>query len=306
MGPDTTYGPRRSLTKNQLRSALAVELVDLLENITADGKIDAREARMLHEWLDDRDVAELPSIGYLRTILDHVLQDNQITQAECLEIYKAVEKVLPAEARREAKNRRQAVETIARLQKQKDKANAVMTRRRSTPVKTANFMVAGVSHDGRAGVIQKFVAAGDQAFLVREPGNRYDANAIGILIQGGYKIGYVPKEIAADLAPLLDQSMPQKAVITKLLEARRYYIPVVDVQLFAVDTTVEDVLTPDKLPKETLPPFSTSDRSIHERPLVRDPLPSEPSASGCGAGCMHGCAVLSGIVILLMLASVAC
>lgn len=78
---------------------------------------------------------------------------------------------------------------------------------------TYEFKVAGVTFDNRQGYIQ-YLRKHPEAFLVynREPGNRYDKNAITI---GGYvpgeptgkyvPIGYVPKEIAKEIAPLIDK-----------------------------------------------------------------------------------------------------
>jgi len=40
---------------------------------------------------------------------------------------------------------------------------------------------------------------------VREPDNPYDPNAIKVALAGIVFLGYVPKEIAKELAPLMDQ-----------------------------------------------------------------------------------------------------
>ena len=40
--------------------------------------------------------------------------------------------------------------------------------------------------------------------LIREPDNPYDPNAIQVSLFGIWFMGYVPKEIAKDLAPLMD------------------------------------------------------------------------------------------------------
>jgi hypothetical protein len=41
--------------------------------------------------------------------------------------------------------------------------------------------------------------------LVREPDNPHDPNAIRVALAGIVFLGYVPKEIAKELAPLMDQ-----------------------------------------------------------------------------------------------------
>jgi hypothetical protein len=45
---------------------------------------------------------------------------------------------------------------------------------------------------------------GEYVGLVREPGNPYDANAIAVYNTQGQRIGYVPREQSAILAPYVD------------------------------------------------------------------------------------------------------
>lgn len=46
---------------------------------------------------------------------------------------------------------------------------------------------------------------GDHAFLERDPDNQYDDNAVRVLTEGDRDfIGFVPREMAATIAPLLD------------------------------------------------------------------------------------------------------
>ena len=40
--------------------------------------------------------------------------------------------------------------------------------------------------------------------LVREPDNQHDPNAIRVALFGEFFMGYIPKEIAVQLAPLMD------------------------------------------------------------------------------------------------------
>ena len=41
--------------------------------------------------------------------------------------------------------------------------------------------------------------------LVREPGNPYDPNAIKVSLFGHFDLGYIPRQLALHLAPLLDE-----------------------------------------------------------------------------------------------------
>jgi len=52
--------------------------------------------------------------------------------------------------------------------------------------------------------------------LVREPDNPHDPNAIRVALFGEIFMGYVPKEIAKDLAPLMDDGRSFMAFFVKL------------------------------------------------------------------------------------------
>ncbi len=61
------------------------------------------------------------------------------------------------------------------------------------------------------------VAPGARLELRRDPDNEHDANAIQVL--AGDQLGWVPRELAAELAPQLDAGRPWSAVV--LREHRR-------------------------------------------------------------------------------------
>ena len=54
--------------------------------------------------------------------------------------------------------------------------------------------------------------------LVREPENPYDPNAIKVTAAGVAFLGYLPREIAAELAPLMDEGMQFNAFFVSLNE----------------------------------------------------------------------------------------
>jgi hypothetical protein len=58
---------------------------------------------------------------------------------------------------------------------------------------------------------------GESVWLKREPGNRYDRNAIAVVRQSGRCIGYLNRYLAARLAPTMDAyGLPVLAVVTLL------------------------------------------------------------------------------------------
>jgi hypothetical protein len=58
------------------------------------------------------------------------------------------------------------------------------------------------------------LAPGAALELRREPGNPHDANAIAVHA-GGVHVGFVPRELAAEVAPELDAGRPWSAVVLR-------------------------------------------------------------------------------------------
>jgi hypothetical protein len=58
------------------------------------------------------------------------------------------------------------------------------------------------------------LAPGRPLELRRDPGNEHDPNAIGVYA-GGAHAGFVPREIAAEIAPSLDAGEPWSAVVLR-------------------------------------------------------------------------------------------
>lgn len=73
----------------------------------------------------------------------------------------------------------------------------------------------GVSFDDRQNHIGK-LTVGTQLALLREPNNPADGNAIACLTEAGDKIGYLSREIAAQLAPLMDLDAEYHAEVSKI------------------------------------------------------------------------------------------
>ncbi|HTE59334.1 MAG TPA: HIRAN domain-containing protein, partial [Solirubrobacteraceae bacterium] len=80
---------------------------------------------------------------------------------------------------------------------------------------TRGLRVAGVAgaarHHGEA-LASDAAAPGRPLVLRRDPANEHDANAIAVDTADGAQLGWVPRELAADLAPGLDAGTPWSAV----------------------------------------------------------------------------------------------
>lgn len=73
--------------------------------------------------------------------------------------------------------------------------------------KVLHTKVAGVTYEGRQTMIA-LLTGREPCRLVPEPTNPYDPNAIAVMVATVpgvvWHIGYIPKEIAAQIAPFLD------------------------------------------------------------------------------------------------------
>jgi hypothetical protein len=66
--------------------------------------------------------------------------------------------------------------------------------------------LSGVSFGNAQSNIKTFGSPDIRWFaLVREPGNPHDTNAIRVALFGEFFMGYVPKDVAAQLASLMDE-----------------------------------------------------------------------------------------------------
>mgnify|MGYP001082272725 CR=1 FL=1 len=64
--------------------------------------------------------------------------------------------------------------------------------------------VVGVSYEGRQNVVAQ-LTKGETIFLVRDPDNIYDTNAIKVMRGTGEYFGFVNRDLAVSIAPILDQ-----------------------------------------------------------------------------------------------------
>jgi anti-sigma factor RsiW len=284
--------PRLALRRGD-DAGVAAELLTILLTITADGRIADEEAEQLSRWLAENKAAtNLAGFHYLTGILTHALSDGILTSDERREIYKAIEKVLPADARREAKERRGAAEVSERLQARAEKEAHRQRRKANSPVKSLNFLVAGVGYEGRKRVVEEYANIGDAVYLVRDPQNKYDRNAIELRLANNQQVGYVPAEIAAQSASLMDAGFLQRAYITKFYAGKRHTIPVVQAYLYRPEATVKDALSPEAL------------RGILESRQTGGVLRTEETersaaSSRLGCGCLTA-AFFIGVTIVLL------
>jgi hypothetical protein len=243
---------RVSLTKAQVQAGIGAELLALCQTVTEDGSLSKEEIVEIRNWLLANRSSDLPAIDFLVATLERIVADGKVTKEERRELYQAIEKVLPPEARKDAVANRKVVEAIekARIREEKEAARQQEReeRDRRRPVFSANFMVAGVYYEGRPQVIRRYVTGGERVFLARNTQNKFSRNAVEIRLENGMQIGFLPEEYAVEAAPLLDQQCPHMAHTTKVLTAGRVPIPVVQAYVFQPDSGLAGLAGPSDVP----------------------------------------------------------
>ncbi|MEO8049516.1 MAG: HIRAN domain-containing protein [Acidobacteriota bacterium] len=198
-------------------------------------------------------------------------------------MHKAIERILPPDLRKQSKAVRTASELVtkerergaATEQKQREREE----RERSGQQYNLNCMVMGVAYEDRGALIEKCLTISQAVFLVRETGNPFDHNAVLIRIPQGH-IGYIPREYAEEIAQLLDKGYRQIAYCTKILQGKRFPIPVVQTYLYRPDSTM-GIETPAPYPYR-----------------ATENKPSQPARTS-GSSCL-GCALAAVVVVALM------
>ena len=107
-------------------------------------------------------------------------------------------------------------------------------------------MAAGLRVSGVAGARfnEDVLASGDVApgrplKLRRDAANEHDANAIAVHVPGGAQLGWVPRELAAELAQELDGGRPLAAVVLREQRASPRDPRTGVTMLLAPDTDIE-------------------------------------------------------------------
>ena len=72
--------------------------------------------------------------------------------------------------------------------------------------------VAGAARHHAEALASDAAAPGRPLVLRRDPANAHDANAIAVDTADGAQLGWIPRELAAELAPELDAGTPRSAV----------------------------------------------------------------------------------------------
>jgi hypothetical protein len=221
----STRAPRRvTLTKIERATPAGIELIALLTELSDDGVVTRDELARLRAWLEvDRGV-DFAACPFLYEVIDTITGDGEITEDELDTLASAIERVLPPEIRKHAaekrKQQRVARRDALKAARQAERAATLEARERVRPIHRGDFIVAGAGRSAERRTACEGLQVGERVVLEREPDNHHDANAILILDTAGDELGYVPREDAAVMAPLLDAGGWVEATVKKVIEAR--------------------------------------------------------------------------------------
>lgn len=102
---------------------------------------------------------------------------------------------------------------------EKNKLNAKSARE----VATMDFFtkIVGVTYDNRQQLIASLkrngrLSEGTDLYLIREPQNQYDRNAIAVKTYGGDQLGYLAKDVAKQLAYEMDSGIRYSAIVSAI------------------------------------------------------------------------------------------
>jgi len=242
-----TYLTRQfALTRPQLATELGAELLSLCQSVTADGRLAPEEIAGLRQWLGDAEAAELQAARFLRGVIERVLADGRITADEYKEVYRAVEAVLPFEARQQAHAAREQAESSDLSARVQASATPVPVARAaqaaSTPSLDVTFMVAGVRQDGRPALIDERASAGLAVTLELTTAGSDGDEAIAVKLPDGTQIGFAPAAESRQIIPLLRKGARCNAHIVRIRSSGRSPIPVVQVRFFPAEVPAIDPL----------------------------------------------------------------
>ena len=158
----------------------------MLQSLTEDGDLTDVEIGQLHQWLNSHRDSDLPAIDFLVKTVEQILADDIVSTSERRELYRAIERVLPPEARQLAKEKR----------RESDKSKA------DHQVRRFYSKVKGVTAKNRGGGDRQSIIAdcraGEILTLEREPRNRYNKYAVLVRRLNGDAIGYLGDNIVGN------------------------------------------------------------------------------------------------------------
>jgi hypothetical protein len=255
--PTKARTARVTLTKAQLATPVGAELAAKLTAIADDGRVTDEEVADLAGWLDAHRDVPMAAIAFLLETLAKREAEPELTRERLVQY--ALQRVLPKESRERA-----ATAYNARIA-------------REIPADHYRFPVAGVKHEGRVAIVDRYLSEGDEVFLERDPDNQFSENAVKVLLANGLQIGFVPEhergeEMALQIFCELSDGLLYRAECVQIGRATGSPNPIVAVELYRPDAVVEG------LRREGERPAARAASAESQSPTGTDPTPAAAPA----------------------------
>ncbi len=221
------------LTKSELETVAGQQLLDLAVRIASDGVLDIAEIKMLRDWLRaNKDNEYVAAINYLSEIMTRIAADGVIDRDEMMELFLAIERVVPTSQRQPITRARKAREAARRtrikaarqLQREKEREAREQRRQeeqaRRMRLRHAFAKVAGVTFPNRDGSerqeIIKQCKVGETLVFRHDANSRYSTFAMQVLRKNGRQLGHVPEYFAEQMCNELESGNRVIGVIKDL------------------------------------------------------------------------------------------
>ena len=214
-----------SSSGKQRASEAALELVEICNTMTHDGRILDESIAELRDWARHYADLELMNRPVVRRTINKIFQTGQISDAERSELYLNIDKLLPRELQQALRGKRGAPEPADRA--------------RGLSIEAYDFVVSETHYEDRTTAIVRYASQGDDLLLMRDPDNACSPNAIVLRLPSGFDVGFVPEYSARSLAQYLDAGYPYRARIRRILPGRVAPILIVSTDVYPSDTSVE-------------------------------------------------------------------
>ena len=212
------------LTDSELRTESGNALLALTVRIATDGRLDRDEIIELRQWLRANESNDsINAIGYLHDIMTRITSDNVIDRDELLQLFLAVERVIPAthrtpitqarqkrnaarrerhrEERRIAKEKEQ--EERKRMREEREREFLRLMRMRHSFAKIAGVTYPNDDGSERQDLIKR-CKPGEQIVFRHDVDNQYSIFATEILRTNGDQLGYAPEYLAEKIVNEID------------------------------------------------------------------------------------------------------
>ena len=114
----------------------------------------------------------------------------------------------------------------------KKRAEIIPHRSFDSSVRLMNTNVAGTTHVPDIVSLAGRLKPGDRLYLLREPNNKYDSNAILVLNQKEQKLGYIPKSNNPMLAKMMDEGVQLYADVDAIEQNDSWFKITVNVYMY--------------------------------------------------------------------------